>query len=130
MAKDTKKIKKEAMDESSRPLRKKGNILKKLFLLIILILALTIGFLYVQQLYLDLEAIAIINAAQTADSAASSQNLEGSQPATLEIKATSTQMGTILTPTETLDPDMAHTATVAAQLTQVAEFQLTVTPTP
>jgi len=129
MAKNTKEIKKEATDESSRPPRKKGNVIKKLFLLIILILALALGFLYFQQLYLDLEAIAIVSAAQTADSAASSQNLEGSQPA-LEIQATSTQMGATLTSAETLDPDKAHTATVAAQLTQVAEFQLTVTPTP
>ena len=130
MTKETEEKKKEAMDESLRPLKKKGNIAKKLFLLFILILALTIAFLYFQQLYLDLEAIAIVSAAQTADSAASSQNLEGSQPATLEIKATSTQIGTALTPTETMDPDMAHTATVAAQLTQVAEFKLTVTPSP
>ena len=92
------------------------------FLLVVL------GALYVQQWFLDLEAEAIIYARQTASAVVASP--EATQTAVEKVIPSATFTITPLPATETVDPVMVHTATVAAQLTDVAAFQQTQTPNP
>lgn len=100
--------------------------IRKAMLLIFLILILFIGFLYIQQMLLDLEAIAIVQAKQTA--AANNESSHEIIPdATKTIDAIETKI-TKSSLSGSLDMNSIHTATVAAQLTSVAEFQMTVTP--
>ncbi|MGV8025801.1 MAG: hypothetical protein AB2L18_04500 [Anaerolineaceae bacterium] len=96
--------------------KKRRHPLRWIFILILLVAA----FLYIQQWYLDLEAEAMIYAQQTASGFESlSTQYEIERP--LEVTRTSTQVP----PTATDDPNLLYTQTVAAQLTDVAEFQQT-----
>ena len=92
-------------------------------------LLIALGALYAQQWFLDLEAEAIIYARQTASVVEPS--LEATQTAVEKVVIPSaTFTATLLPATETVDPVMVHTATIAAQLTDVAAFQQTQTPNP
>ncbi len=82
------------------------------------------GFILFRQKLLNLEAQAYISARQTATAAA--------DPAlkVVVIKVKPEAEATVLPESATLDPMLDRTATVAAQLTSVAEFQSSVTPQP
>ena len=118
------------IDDSFQPPKKKSKFVKKLFRNLIIIIVLILGFLYLQQSFLDLEAIAIVRAACTATSAAALQEAVTKQPAPLELSPTPSPIQATLTTTETPGPNLARTATIAAQLTSVAEFQQTATNSP
>lgn len=75
---------------------------------------------------LDLEAIAIVQAKQTA-AATNESSHEIIPDATKTTDAIETKI-TKSPLSGSLDMNSIHTATVAAQLTSVAEFQMTVTP--
>ena len=96
--------------------KKKRHPFRWFLLLILLVFA----FLYIQQWYLDLEAEAVFYAQQTAieSDVASTQD-------DVETPLLSTQTSTQIPPTTTDDPNLLYTQTVAAQLTDVAEFQQT-----
>lgn len=103
----------------------------RLLVWLILIMIALLAFIFVQQYLLDLEAEAIVRAARTATamertSLEKEQELQATAPFAEPIP-TETAVPT-LTPTE--DPAQMRTATVAAQLTEVADFQLTVTTQP
>ncbi len=87
------------------------------FLLIATLLVLFVfGFLYVTQYLADLEAEARVRAIQTIDA----------NPA-METAPAETSEAVVVEPTSTATPDveMERTATIAAQLTSVADFQAT-----
>jgi hypothetical protein len=127
-----------AEDMSAGKKRRKGKGCFIRFLLIITILAVFFfGFLYVQQYLLDLEAEAIIRIYQTQTAAegfipvitVESTIEPTSEPtAPAESAAVPTETPEVLTATP--DADLARTATIAAQLTSVAEYQFTATSTP
>ena len=90
-----------------------------------------LGFIFIQQYLLDLEAEAIVRTAKTA-TAIAKDSIEKGISSEDELPSMSDISADTLTPSETPTPDPAivRTATVAAQLTKVAEFQLTVTNEP
>lgn len=94
------------------------------FLFLILLSA---AILYGLQWYLDLEAQAMVYAQQTA-SAGEEDAASSASPVSQEKVLTATETPSPPPATATSDPLMLHTQTVAAQLTEVAEFQQTVTP--
>jgi hypothetical protein len=104
--------------QRKKPVRRKNGCARILLLLTLLVLVI-LGAIYVLQAYLEVEAK--IEAIRLATQYAAPQETavpkdlltETPQPAT----ATSNLMA-------------AHTATISAQLTAVAEFQLTLTPNP
>lgn len=106
---------------------KKKSCLVRALILIILLIIIFFSFIYVQQYLLDLEAEAIVRAAQTGTALANEPSTKISpvsdeaQPDTLN----STEQ-----PTPTPDLKTERTATVSAQLTSVADFQKTVTSEP
>jgi hypothetical protein len=110
----------ESLSESqvSEKKRKKRHPFRWLFLIFLA----AAGALYIQQWYLDLEAEAIIYAQQTASAV---------ETATAQLEMgkliSATNTPTLVPPTATDDPAMLYTQTVAAQLTNVAEFQQTPT---
>jgi len=125
-----------AEDRSAYKKKRKGKGCFIRFLLIItLLIVFFFGFIYVQQYLLDLEAEAIVRAYQTA-TALSGSALENPVEQTIEPTSTSasevvaTETPEMPTSTATPDTDLARTATIAAQLTSVADFQSTVTSTP
>lgn len=103
--------------------KKRGCFARMLIFFIILLIAF-LGFIFVQQYLLDIEAEAIVSAAHTSTALANSSDNEEEAPA-IPVKATGEPK-----PTATEDPAFERTATIAVQLTNVAEFQLTITTTP
>jgi len=107
--------------------RKKKSCLMRAIIFIIMLTVIFLGFIYVQQYLLDIEAEAIVRAAQTATALVTDPSTrkdlisdEGQPDAAIPVEQ----------PTPTPDPAIVRTATIAAQLTSVAEFQKTVTNTP
>lgn len=119
----------EILEEDNSVVRKskrKGGIARILLILTILVVFF-FGFLYVTQYLADIEAEARVRAilTATANSAVGGEVLSQETPAaTLEVAPTET----LEIVTATIDPDLERTATIAAQLTSVAEFQYTETP--
>jgi len=111
---------KEILEEDRTQKRKrrrgKGCFLRLLIIAVLLFIGFY-GFILFRQRLLDLEAEAVIRARQTVSSEA-----DGSAEAISMPEAASTH--------ETPTPDLMleRTATVATQLTSVAEFQLSITP--
>ncbi|MCD6576688.1 MAG: hypothetical protein J7K66_01585 [Anaerolineaceae bacterium] len=105
--------------------RKKKSCLVRSLIFIILLAVVFFGFIYIQQYLIDLEAEAIVRAAQTATALANEPSIKNN-PVSNETQVVQDA------PTETPTPDPAilRTVTIAAQLTSVAEFQKTATNTP
>ena len=121
---------KEILEEDKAEVKKKrrGRGCYLRFLLIVTLVFMCVyGFILFRQKLLDLEAQAIIGARQTATAAVSapvdSSEAVVAQPETAPDAAA-------LLDTATPDPLLERTATVAVQLTSVAEFQSSVTPQP
>ena len=125
---------KEILEEDKIEVKKKkrgrGCFLRLLVIITLLFIG-VYGFILFRQKLLDLEAQAIISAAQTATANVAVPNAEAevtdSQPT---VSASPEAAATAQPDTATPDPMLDRTATVAAQLTSVAEFQLSVTPVP
>ena len=111
--------------------KKNKSCFARTLILIILLAVCFFGFVYIQQYLLDLEAEAIVRAAQTA-TALGKESAIKDDLATEDIQidtATPVQQPT-LTEAEISDSAIARTATIAVQLTSVAEFQNIATETP
>ena len=119
----------EILEEDStnvRKTRRKSPIARILLILTILVVFF-FGFLYVTQYLADMEAEARVRAILTASANPASTNENNSDDiATATIEVVPTETAEIVT--ATVDPDLERTATIAAQLTSVAEFQSTETP--
>jgi hypothetical protein len=104
--------------------KRKPSCLLSFLIIFTLVFICTYGFVLFRQKLLNLEAQAYIYARQTATAAA--------DPAlkVVVIKVQPEPEATALPESATLDPMLDRTATVAAQLTSVAEFQSSVTPQP
>ena len=119
----------EILEEDStnvRKTRRKSPVARILLILTILVVFF-FGFLYITQYLADMEAEARVRAILTASANPASTNENNSDDiaeATIEVAPTET--AEIVT--ATVDPDLERTATIAAQLTSVAEFQATETP--
>jgi len=121
---------KEILEEDHTEIKnggKKKSCLVRALIFIILLTVIFFSFIYVQQYLLDLEAEAIVRAAQTATAVVNESSTKNG-PASEEVQADSTAPIEQATPTP--DPAIERTATVSAQLTSVAEFQETVTSEP
>jgi len=121
---------KEILEEDHTEIKnggKKKSCLIRVLFFIILLTVIFFSFIYVQQYLLDLEAEAIVRAAQTATAVVNEPSTKNG-PASEEVQAGSTAPIEQATPTP--DPAFERTATVSAQLTSVAEFQKTVTSEP
>jgi len=121
---------KEILEEDHTEIKnggKKKSCLIRVLFFIILLTVIFFSFIYVQQYLLDLEAEAIVRAAQTATAVVNEPSTKNG-PASEEVQADSTAPIEQATPTP--DPAFERTATVSAQLTSVAEFQKTVTSEP
>jgi len=115
----------EILEEDSTNVRKskRKSGIARILLIITILVIFFFGFLYVTQYLADIEAEARVRAILTVT--ANSAVVGGNSPeATLE--AVPSETAEITTPT--VDPDLERTATIAAQLTSVAEFQYTETP--
>ena len=110
--------------------KKKSCLVRTLFFIIILFV-LFFGFIYIQQYLLDLEANAIVSAARTATAFVNETSIKNDVTSD-ELSIETSDSMERATPIEmhTPEPAMVRTATIAAQLTGVAEFQKTVTPMP
>lgn len=118
---------KEILEEDKVEVKKKKRgrgCFLRLLLILTLVFICVYGFILFRQKLLDLEAQAIIGARQTATAAVSApaEVIEAQPEATADPAAQ--------TETTTPDPMLDRTATVASQLTSVAEFQSSVTPEP
>jgi hypothetical protein len=114
---------KEILEEDKVEVKKKKRgrgCFLRLLLIITLVFICVYGFILFRQKLLDLEAQAIIGARQTATAAVSAPEAQPEAPAD----------AAALPDAATPDPMLERTATVAAQLTSVAEFQSSVTPEP
>jgi hypothetical protein len=119
---------KEILEEDKVEVKKKKRgrgCFLRLLLIVTLIFICAYGFILFRQKLLDMEAQAIIGARQTA-TAAAVEDLTEAVEAQPEVPAAATALPDTATP----DPLLERTATVAAQLTSVAEFQSSVTPQP
>lgn len=106
--------------------KKKGCLLRAI-IFIIMLAVIFFGFIYVQQYLLDIEAEAIVSAARTATALVNEPSTKN------DLISDETQpdaASPVEQPTPTPDPAIVRTATIAAQLTSVAEFQKTVTSAP
>ena len=101
--------------------------MKTLAISIILLAVIFFGFIYVQQYLLNLEAEAIVSAIRTATALGNEPSIKN-DPVFGEAQPDTENP--VEQPTPTPDPAIVRTATIAAQLTSVAEFQKTVTSTP
>ena len=117
------------MEEDStnvRKTRRKSPVARILLILTILVVFF-FGFLYITQYLADMEAEARVRAILTASANPASANENNSDDiATATVEVAPTETAEIVT--ATVDPDLERTATIAAQLTSVAEFQSTETP--
>ena len=110
--------------------KKKKGCLARIMIVLIILLVAFLGFIFIQQYLLDLEAQAIVSAARTATAEVSlkkeieseSISVENTEEALVETASPS--------PTSTEDPAYKRTATISVQLTDVAAFQLTATVEP
>ena len=121
---------KEILEEDKAEVKKKkrgSGCFLRLLLIITLVFICVYAFILFRQKLLDLEAQAIISARQTATAAAAA--LEGLTEVT-EVQPEISTAATAMPEPATPDPMLERTATVAAQLTSVAEFQKSVTPEP
>ena len=125
---------KEVLDGDKAEVKKKKRgrgCFLRLLVIITLLFICVYGFILFRQELLDLEAQAIISARQTATANVAAPIVEAEeterQPA---VTASPEAAATAQPDTATPDPMLDHTATVAVQLTSVAEFQLSVTPVP
>lgn len=98
--------------------KKKNNCLVRFLLFIVLILVIVLGFIFIQQFLLNIEAEAIVRAARTATASGltSSEKIIDKEP--------------IPTETPLSNAEVVRTATIAVQLTNIAEFQQTKTKEP
>ena len=119
----------EILEEDStnvRKTRRKSPVARILLILTILVVFF-FGFLYITQYLADMEAEARVRAILTASANPASANENNSDDiATATVEVAPTETAEIVT--ATVDPDLERTATIAAQLTSVAEFQSTETP--
>ena len=111
-----------ARDFAGEKKRKGRGCLFTLLAGIILLLVVLYGFILVQQRLLDLEAEAYLHAVQTATARAGQPAPDFPSDAALPEKQ--------LQETSLDSADAARTATIAVQLTSVADFLLTLTPQP
>jgi len=121
---------KEILEEDHTEIKnggKKKSCLVRSLILIILLTVIFFGFIYVQQYLLDLEAEAIVRAAQTSTVLANEPSVKNDS---VTDKALPDTLNSAEQPAPTPDPSIERTATVSAQLTSVAEFQKTVTSEP
>ncbi len=125
----------EILEEERKPAKRqkqkksavrKKNGLAKFLLVITLLILVALGTVYTVQAYLDIEAE--IQAFSIATAKAFTQPTEVIQvaPSMTPLPQTATPLPQTATP----DAMLERTATISAQLTAVAEFQLTVTPNP
>lgn len=119
----------EILEEDNTMVRKskRKNGIARILLIITILVVFFFGFLYVTQYLADIEAEARVRAILTASagpSGADGDNNDITIATTME--AVPTETAEIVT--ATVDPDLERTATIAAQLTSVAEFQSTETP--
>jgi hypothetical protein len=119
----------EILEEDSTVVRKskRKNGIARILLILTLLVIFFFGFLYVTQYLADMEAEARVRAILTA-SAYPAGMVESSGEATLAATLEVAPSETAEIVTATVDPDLERTATIAAQLTSVAEFQSTETP--
>ena len=125
---------KEILEEDNVEVKKKkrgsGCFLRLLIIMTLLFIC-VYGFILFRQKLLEIEAQAIVSARQTVTANIAAPGVEAdvteAQPA-----ESASPIGTVtpLPDTATPDPMLERTATVAAQLTSIAEFQLTVTQVP
>ena len=121
---------KEILDEDQIEIkngRKKKSCLVRAMIFILMLAVLFFGFIYVQQYLLDIEAEVIVRAAQTATASVNDPSTKK------DLISGDTQPDAANPgeqPTPTPDSAIVRTATIAAQLTSVAEFQKTVTSAP
>ena len=125
---------KEILEEDQAIVKKKkhsrGCFLRMLIILTLLFIC-VYGFILIRQTLLDLDAQAIVSARQTA-TARIAEPGSGTEeiPADQTAPDSPDAAETVLSETATPDPMMERTATIAAQLTSVAEFQSLATPEP
>jgi len=110
--------------------KKKKGCLARIIVILIIILVAFLGFIFIQQYLLDLEAQAIVSAARTATAENSQKKEMETESITIEDMADVTVETATPSPTATEDPAYKRTATIAVQLTNVACFQLTATVEP
>jgi hypothetical protein len=119
----------EILEEDSTNVRKtrRKSPIARILLIITILVVFFFGFLYVTQYLADMEAEARVRAILTvsANPANTNEN-NGVDIATATVEVVPTETVEIVT--ATVDPDLERTATIAAQLTSVAEFQATETP--
>lgn len=121
---------KEILEEDHEEIKnggKKKSCLVRSLILIILLTVIFFSFIYIQQYLLDLEAEAIVRAAQTSTALA---NEPSTKNGPVSDEAQPDTLNSAEQPTPTPDLEIERTATVSAQLTSVAEFQKTVTSEP
>ncbi len=120
---------KEILEEDKAEIKKKKRgkgCFVRLLLIITLVFICVYGFILFRQKLLDLEAQAIIGARQTATAAAKTEDsvkIPVDQPE-------GTTDADVQPENAAPDPMLERTATISVQLTSVAEFQSSVTPTP
>lgn len=114
--------------EVSKSIRKKSCLVRILFLLIFLLVTI-LGFIFIQQYLLDLEAEAIVRAARTATAVEKSMTEMTEETSDIQQQETGEPIETP-SPLPTQDPVLNRTATIAVQLTDVAAFQVTATAEP
>jgi len=108
---------------------KKKGCLARFLLLLIFLLVIFLGFIFVQQYLLDLEAEAIVRAARTVTVMEKSLIEITTETTDIQDQETSVFIQTS-TPQPTEDSALKRTATIAAQLTDVAAFQITAAAEP
>lgn len=106
---------------------KKKSCLARTFIFIIMLAIIFFGFIYIQQYLLDIEAEVIVRTARTATALVSDPSTKNDQ---ISDEAQPDAASPVEQPTPTPDPAIVRTATIAAQLTSVAEFQKTITSAP
>lgn len=126
----------EILDEDQAKNKKKSNrgscLLRVLIIATLLFIGLY-GFVLFRQRLLDLEAEAIVRAAQTG----TARSMDAGEPEiSISDESTSTETSEsassqeMFNETPSPDPQTDRTATIAAQLTAIADFQKTGTPEP
>ena len=133
MNKITDETLKEILEEDKKQIKqngKKKNWFARLLLFLVVLFILGLGFIYVQQYLLDIEAQAIVSAARTSTAAAMMPGEENAAETEESAEVKTVEEETLPTLTPTTDPAFKRTATIAVQLTDVAEFQQTVTREP
>jgi len=121
---------KEILEEDQTEIKnsgKKKSCLVRAIIFIIMLAVIFFGFIYVQQYLLDIEAEAIVRAAWTATA---SVNNPSTKNDLISDDAQPDTANPVEQPTPSPDLAVVRTATIAAQLTSVAEFQKTVTRAP